>query len=78
MHGLGNDFMIVNAVLQAFTPEPELIQQWSDRRTGIGFDQLLIAAPARNPQADFLYRIFRFHGIFQSRRYYLGYRLEQP
>lgn len=62
MHGLGNDFVIIDGVRQNFTPTAELIRQFSDRRTGIGFDQLLIVEPARNSQTDFFYRIFNADG----------------
>lgn len=62
MHGLGNDFMVIDAIRQDFQPTPALVRAWSNRRTGIGFDQLLIAAPARNPQTDFFYRIFNADG----------------
>jgi diaminopimelate epimerase len=62
MHGLGNDFIVVDAIRQDFKPTPELIRQWADRRTGIGFDQLLIAAPAQQPTADFFYKIFNADG----------------
>ena len=40
MHGLGNDFMVVDAINQAFSPRPDLVHQWSDRFDGIGFDQI--------------------------------------
>ena len=62
MHGLGNDFMIVDAVHQKFAPTSELIKKLANRHTGIGFDQLLLAEPTNNPQADFFYRIFNADG----------------
>ncbi len=62
MHGLGNDFMVVDAIRQNLLVAIEQIRQWANRRTGIGFDQLLIAEPARHPQADFFYRIFNADG----------------
>ena len=42
MHGLGNDFMVVRWPDDLPMPAPERIRAWSDRRTGVGFDQLLI------------------------------------
>ena len=42
MHGLGNDFMVVDLVSQALTLDPAQIRCWSDRHTGVGFDQLLV------------------------------------
>ena len=50
MHGLGNDFLVLDLVTQRFDLTPELIQTWGDRRTGIGFDQLLIIRPPSNPR----------------------------
>lgn len=62
MHGLGNDFMVIDGVRQAFKPNADLIRQWANRHTGIGFDQLLIAEKAQSEQADFRYRIFNSDG----------------
>ncbi|ATF09283.1 diaminopimelate epimerase [Candidatus Enterovibrio altilux] len=58
MHGLGNDFMVVDCVTQNVYFSPELIRRLSDRSTGIGFDQLLIIEPPYDPVSDFHYRIF--------------------
>ena len=62
MHGLGNDFMVLDLVTQDLTVTPEQVRTWSDRQTGIGFDQLLIIEPPTNPDADFKYRIFNADG----------------
>lgn len=62
MHGLGNDFMVVDLVTQHFAFRPELVRQFADRRFGIGFDQLLIVEPPSNPDVDFRYRIFNADG----------------
>ncbi len=62
MHGLGNDFMVLEAISQPYLPRPEQIQAWSDRHTGIGFDQLLIVAPPDDPEVDFRYQIFNADG----------------
>ena len=62
MHGLGNDFMVINAVSQRLSLTPELISQWADRRTGVGFDQLLLVESATHPEFDFNYRIFNADG----------------
>lgn len=62
MHGLGNDFMVVDLVTQHFAFRPELVRQLSDRQFGIGFDQLLIVEPPSNPEVDFRYRIFNADG----------------
>ena len=62
MHGLGNDFLVLELVTQNFEISPELIQKWGDRRTGIGFDQLLVVHPPSNPKTDFRYQIFNVDG----------------
>ena len=62
MHGLGNDFMIVDLVTQRAEPAPEHIRAWADRRTGIGFDQFLEVLPPDDPDVDFRYRIFNADG----------------
>ena len=62
MHGLGNDFMVIDLVTQHVQLSPRLIRQWSDRYTGVGFDQLLVVEPPRSPDADFRYRIFNADG----------------
>lgn len=62
MHGLGNDFMVVDLVTQHFAFRPELVRQLSDRQFGIGFDQLLIVETPSSPEVDFRYRIFNADG----------------
>lgn len=62
MHGLGNDFMIVDLVTQRTEPARKHIRAWADRRTGIGFDQFLEVLPPDDPDADFRYRIFNADG----------------
>ncbi|ACS84049.1 diaminopimelate epimerase [Musicola paradisiaca] len=62
MHGLGNDFMVVDAVTQNVYFSPELIRRLSDRHCGVGFDQLLIVEPPYDPELDFHYRIFNADG----------------
>ena len=62
MHGLGNDFLVLELVTQNFKVSPDLIQKWGDRRTGIGFDQLLVVHPPSNPKTDFRYQIFNVDG----------------
>lgn len=62
MHGLGNDFMVVDAVTQNVFFSPELIRRLADRHLGIGFDQLLVVEPPYDPDLDFHYRIFNADG----------------
>lgn len=62
MHGLGNDFIVLDGIRQRIELEPAQIQQMADRHTGIGFDQLLLVEPPAVPEADFRYRIFNSDG----------------
>jgi diaminopimelate epimerase len=62
MHGLGNDFVVIDAINQSVFLSAEQIQQLADRHTGIGFDQLLLVETASTPTADFRYRIFNADG----------------
>ena len=67
MHGLGNDFMVIDGVRQNLPagdlPLPaERIRALADRHFGIGFDQLLVVQPASAPNVDFRYRIFNADG----------------
>jgi diaminopimelate epimerase len=62
MHGLGNDFMVINQVTQNVELTPDMIRAWADRHTGIGFDQLLLVSPPSSPDVDFNYRIFNADG----------------
>lgn len=62
MHGLGNDFMVIDGTRQIFRPDAAQIQAWADRHTGIGFDQLLLVEKTDTPDVDFRYRIFNADG----------------
>jgi diaminopimelate epimerase len=62
MHGLGNDFIVIDAINQRVNLTSEQIQRLSDRRFGIGCDQLLIVEAPKNSDADFYYRIFNYDG----------------
>jgi diaminopimelate epimerase len=62
MHGLGNDFVVIDAIRQRFTPSPQLVRWLADRHFGIGCDQLLLVEPPARPDADFRYRIFNADG----------------
>lgn len=63
MHGLGNDFMVVDAVTQNVFFSPELIRRLADRHLGVGFDQLLVVEPPYDPELDFHYRIFNADAV---------------
>ena len=62
MHGLGNDFIVLNALQQPFDWPRARICALADRPSGIGFDQLLIIEPAPDAAHDFAYRIFNADG----------------
>ncbi|HJL61997.1 MAG TPA: diaminopimelate epimerase [Pseudomonadales bacterium] len=62
MHGLGNDFVLLDLISQNITIRDEQIKLLADRRLGVGFDQLLTVEPPDNPEADFKYRIFNADG----------------
>ncbi len=62
MHGLGNDFMVVDLVTQHAYLTPMQIRQLADRNFGIGFDQLLLVEVPTQPDVDFKYRIFNSDG----------------
>lgn len=62
MHGLGNDFMIINCLHQNFSPSLSTIKNLSNRYTGIGFDQLLLVEKSDSSLFDFHYRIFNANG----------------
>ena len=62
MHGLGNDFMVLDLVNQRVALTPELVRLWSHRQTGVGFDQLLIIENTTKPGCDFAYRIYNADG----------------
>ncbi|MEZ9231100.1 diaminopimelate epimerase [Vibrio amylolyticus] len=62
MHGLGNDFMVVDCITQNIFFSPDLIRRLANRHTGIGFDQLLVVEAPYDPETDFHYRIFNADG----------------
>jgi diaminopimelate epimerase len=62
MHGLGNDFVVIDAINQHITLTPEQIRFISNRHFGIGFDQLLLVEKPASDNADFKYRIFNADG----------------
>ncbi|UOO82831.1 diaminopimelate epimerase [Uruburuella testudinis] len=62
MHGLGNDFMVVDGINQQFDPRQAPLTRWADRHTGVGFDQLLLVEKAASDAVDFRYRIFNADG----------------
>lgn len=62
MHGLGNDFVVVDNSRQSIVLSPEQIRHIAKRRYGVGCDQLLLVEVPRAPQADLTMRIFNADG----------------
>jgi len=62
MHGLGNDFMVIDGVNQQITLSPQQIMTMAQRNTGIGFDQCLLIESSVQDGIDFNYRIFNADG----------------
>ncbi len=62
MHGLGNDFVVINGIDQSISLSPKQIKFIADRHFGIGCDQLLLVEKSEDKRADFRYRIFNANG----------------
>lgn len=64
MHGIGNDFVVIDAISQDVTLTEAQIRHIADRHFGIGCDQLLLVErpSGRFPNVDFRYRIFNADG----------------
>ena len=62
MHGLGNDFVVLDGVNQAIDLTPDQARFLADRHFGVGCDQILVVEKSRLPEADFRYRIFNADG----------------
>jgi len=62
MHGLGNDFVVIDAISQAIDLNSEQVRFIADRHRGVGCDQLLLVERPGAPDVDFRYRIFNADG----------------
>ena len=62
MHGLGNDFVVIDGINQTVALDTASIRQLADRHFGIGCDQVLLVEASDRPGADFRYRIFNADG----------------
>ena len=62
MHGIGNDFVVLDCRTQPFALSPEQIARIGDRHLGVGFDQLLTIEPARDPAGLFYYGVYNADG----------------
>ncbi len=62
MHGIGNDFVVIDAINQSFMPQTDTIRRITDRHFGVGCDQLLLVESSSTADVDFRYRIFNADG----------------
>lgn len=62
MHGLGNDFVVLDGIRQSLNLSAEQIRFLADRHFGIGCDQILLVERPGRPDAEFRYRIFNADG----------------
>jgi diaminopimelate epimerase len=62
MHGLGNDFVVFDAITQAAELSAQQLRFIADRHLGVGCDQILRVEPPRESGTDFYYRIFNADG----------------
>jgi diaminopimelate epimerase len=62
MHGLGNDFVVLDGIRQPLALTPEQLRYLADRHFGVGCDQILLVEMAEQPGVDFRYRIFNADG----------------
>jgi diaminopimelate epimerase len=62
MQGVGNDFVVLDAINQRVELDAARVRRIADRHFGIGCDQLLLIEPARTAGTDFYYRIFNADG----------------
>jgi diaminopimelate epimerase len=62
MHGLGNDFVVIDLITQRFKIKPHHIRKIADRHFGVGCDQVLLVEIPTQPDVDFQYRIYNAEG----------------
>lgn len=62
MHGLGNDFVVIDGINQEIDLSEEQVQFIANRHFGVGCDQLLLVEAAESDDVDFIYRIFNADG----------------
>ncbi len=62
MHGLGNDFVVLDGIAQKVDLTPAQLRLLAHRRLGVGCDQILVVERATRPDADFRYRIYNADG----------------
>lgn len=62
MHGLGNDFVIIDGRISGFLPDEAFCLRVADRHRGVGYDQLIVLGPPQSPEADFYMHMYNADG----------------
>jgi diaminopimelate epimerase len=62
MHGLGNDFVIIDSRADGYVPDPETCRKIADRHRGVGYDQLIVLLKPKAPEADLFMLIVNADG----------------
>jgi len=62
MHGLGNDFVVLDGIRQSIELAPAQLRLLADRHFGVGCDQILLVEKPARDDVDFRYRIFNADG----------------
>ncbi len=62
MHGLGNDFVIIDGRTDNFLPDERFCLKVADRHRGVGYDQLIILSRPEDPKADLFMRMYNADG----------------
>ena len=62
MHGLGNDFVVFDARIKNIKLDASTVRAITNRRTGVGCDQLIVMEPAHSREADLFMRIYNSDG----------------
>jgi diaminopimelate epimerase len=62
MHGIGNDFVVLDARAHALALDDNTVRALADRHTGVGCDQLLVVEQPKAKDADVFLRIFNADG----------------
>ena len=62
MHGLGNDFVVIDTITQGVKLNKGQLAKIADRKLGVGCDQVILLTPPNRPDADFYYKIYNADG----------------
>ena len=62
MHGLGNDFVMIDNINGSIDINSDQIRYIADRHSGIGCDHVLVIYPSKDPSVEVMFRIFNADG----------------